>query len=93
MEIVKKVLNWIVFSSMNPEKISLFLKGIIPFLVLIHFSNTTSLGETMDIIVNTIVLLGTAITACMATYGGFRKVAISLLALFSKRNTTGTSTE
>ncbi len=82
MNILKKVFDWIVWSSVNPDKISMTLKGLIPFIVLLNFSNTTTLGQTADIVVNSLVLLGTAVAACVAAYGGMRKVAISISSLF-----------
>lgn len=71
--VVKKVWNWLVYSSADPTKISLTLKGAIPFLVIFlgwkgvdqavvqQFAN-----EGVDLTVNIIILivqLGTALTA------------------------------
>lgn len=85
MNTIKKVFDWIMFSSVNSNSVSLTLKGLVPFLVLLHFSNTTSLNETADVVVNSLVLLGTAISATIAAYGGLRKVVLTLSDLLQSK--------
>lgn len=79
MNILKSIIKWVVFSSKDPARISLTLKGIIPFLVLLNFGDSVSLGEAVDSIVNLVVLSTTWVTGAVATYGALRKVYLSVV--------------
>lgn len=79
-----KVVNWIVWSSKNPENISLTLKFGIPsialFLVWGHFGVTIDESIANDLvkaIIDFIVPLGQAITALGTAYGLLRKVFLT----------------
>ncbi len=74
MEKVKNVFQWLVYSSANPDKLSLTLKAAIPFLVLFKFGDSIQLGGAVDTLVNFIVLTATWISGGMLAYGAIRKV-------------------
>ena len=69
------------WSSVNQDKVSLTLKGFIPFLVLFHFSNVTSLQAVSDSLTNFVVVLGSIVAGVVALYGAGRKVFVTLQTL------------
>ncbi len=71
---LKKVWEWIVYSSANPEKLSLTLKAIVPFLVLFGVKDETVFGGAIDSVVHLISMTGVWITGAVATYGALRKL-------------------
>lgn len=84
MNIIKNgiisLINWILWSSVNPEKISLTLKAGIPFLILFNIGPVEKFNPIIDAIVNLLVLAGTAITAGMAMFGAGRKLILTVAA-------------
>jgi len=79
MNILKKLWDWTVKSSANPEKLSLTLKAGIPYLVL--FVGWTKFGineaevvEATDALVVLLVKVVEIVTAIIAGYGAVRKV-------------------
>ena len=79
MDILKKVIAWLVFSSKNPNNFSLTLKGLIPFLVLINVGDAETLGIVVDAVINVLVLTATWVTGFMTAYGAIRKVYLSFV--------------
>jgi hypothetical protein len=82
MEKVKKVWNWIVWSSENSERISLTLKAGIPTAVLVlgifgyHVPEmlfSGLLAAILDVLMKVVALAGAFITA----YGALRKIYMS----------------
>ena len=81
----KTFLTWLLKSSADPKKLSLTLKGIIPFLVILigwfgigQDIVEPLLSQTADAIVNVIVALLTALTAFQTLYGFVRKIWLTL---------------
>ena len=77
MNILKKVWDWLVYSSSNPEKISLTLKGLVPFAVLFGFVDSGALEAINNAVVNLLVQAGSFVTAGATLYGAVRKVYLS----------------
>ena len=74
MNILKSIWNWVVYSSANPQKLSLTLKAIIPFLALFGVAETDIFDGAIESIVHFVSLTGAWITGAMATYGALRKI-------------------
>lgn len=74
MNILKRIGNWILWSSVNSEKISLTLKTGIPFLVLWGVSDTATLNQLVGTIGQLIVATGTIITGTITLFAFIRKV-------------------
>ena len=73
MNILKKVIDFVIYSSANPENISLTLKGLIPFLVLFNIGDVSLFSGIIDTVVHFVVLTSTWITGAVTTYGAVRK--------------------
>lgn len=71
-----QIINWFIKSSANPANISLTLKGLVSFLVIIGLDATLLDGLTSNF-VDLIVLLGQIITTLMALWGFARKIVNS----------------
>ncbi len=74
----KKIIQWFLYSSKDPAKFALTLKGAIPFLVLLNIGDVEALGTVFDSVANLLVLTGTWATGAMTFYGAARKVYLSL---------------
>lgn len=72
-----KFIQWLIYSSANPQNFSLTMKALIPFLVLFNVSDATSLGEVADTMVNALVLTGTWVAGLITAYGAVRKLWIT----------------
>lgn len=83
MKQIKSFWEWLVLSSKNPNKIALTLKAGIPFLILFHIGDATTLGTVADAIVNVIVQTVTWVSGILAAYGAIRKLYITF---FKKDN-------
>lgn len=80
---IKTIVQWIIYSSANPQNISLTLKGLAPLLVffgLDEITSTSLIGDLGD----TILVLGEVITLGITLYGLARKVAITIYKIFKK---------
>lgn len=87
MKILKKVYTWLRWSSVNPTETALTVKGfltaLVPFLVIasgmfnIH-TDTGTLLELVEVIVNLILQGLTLAGMLMSAYGLFRKVVLSI---------------
>lgn len=70
---LRNIFQWFVYSSTNPQVISLTLKGLIPLLVL--FGIDASVGDTLVDTINQLVLnLGLVFSGFLTLYGIVRKV-------------------
>lgn len=78
MNILKNVWNWVVFSSAYPDKISLTLKALIPFLVMFNVVDPALADNAVDGIVTFVTATITWATAGIATFGLLRKVFYSI---------------
>ncbi len=82
-----KFIEWIIYSSKNPEKLSLFFKSLVAFIptavscfALLHIYVTPeSLGAVLDSIATTITAVGSAVLALTTLYGAIRKVVTALM--------------
>lgn len=74
MDLFKSFWNWLVYSSEDPEKLSLTIKGLIPFLVLLNVGDPIVLNSTADTFTHIIVIVVTAITGIIGAYGALRKI-------------------
>ncbi len=86
-----KILNWIVYSSQNPDKLSLTLTGILTFLTpyiigflhlgYIHISGITNADASQlgAIIIAVITALVTATGGIMTIVGIVRKIVFSTI--------------
>jgi hypothetical protein len=78
MKIVKKVLNWFIWSSVNKDKISLTIKGLLPFIVLLNITDMDSLNSIVGNVGEIIAQIGTMVSACVTIYGLFRKISLTI---------------
>ena len=74
MDYFRKVVQWLLYSSSNPEKLSLTLKAVIPFLVLFNIGDVDTLGNTFDAVINFTVMTGTWVAGAMTLFGAVRKL-------------------
>lgn len=77
MNILKKIWQWLIYSSANPEKLSLTLKAGVAFLVTLGLDKTIG-----DVVANNVlgILLNTAqiITLCGLIWGATRKIGLTI---------------
>lgn len=74
---IKKIALFFIYSSENPQKISLTLKGFIPFIALFGLSSHVSVEDATGIIDGLVALLvlgGQFVAGAVATLGLIRKV-------------------
>lgn len=84
---IQKIWNWIVWSSSNPEKISLTIKGFATFVpalvVLFAFLHIQVTSDTLLAILNDTAIglsaLATFIGVIMSIYGSYRKISTTAL--------------
>ncbi len=91
MQIIKTIFQWVVYSSANPAKLSLTLKGISVFaltlisvyagLAHIDISSITSVDFTriVDAFISFIQAVATIASAVITVYGILRKVILTLM--------------
>lgn len=82
---IKSILNWIVFSSKDPAKVSATLKSIGFFLVFLG-ADTQLVDEASSNVVEFAVQAGTVVTAATTLWYFARKLYFSLHALFISLN-------
>lgn len=80
MNIFKKILSWIYYSSANPESVSLTLKALVPALVFFGIRDVDVFNGSIDIIVHFLSTVGMVITAGISAYGAIRKVYLTVTA-------------
>lgn len=73
---MKKVIMWFVNSSVDPNKVSMTIRGLVPFLALLGVSHIDAV-EFSDSAVDIIVAIGMGISATYSAVGFIRKVALS----------------
>lgn len=73
-----KIWVWFVASSKDPQKLSLTLKGLLPFLALLGVADSGMLDSLSNSVVDIIVQIGTLVTGVVTLYGAVRKVYLSL---------------
>jgi len=71
-----KIIKWFIESSTNPTKLSLTLKGLLPFLVLLGVDSALLDGFSTNVI-DIIVLIGQLLTAFITAWGFARKIALT----------------
>lgn len=75
-----KITQWFLYSSADPTKFSLTLKGFIPFIMLLGAGKYITVGDAsnlIDLFVNALVAVTTAISGLIALYGAARKVYLT----------------
>lgn len=72
--VIKKLIDWVVDSSTNPEKLSLTLQGALPLLMLLGIGNTDIWKNISDNVSNIIMLVGQIATAVVTVVGLIRKI-------------------
>ena len=80
MNIIKSVWNWVVFSSANPQKLSLTLKAIIPALVFFGLGDSELFSGAIESVVHFISMTVAYTSTAVATFGALRKVFNSVFA-------------
>jgi hypothetical protein len=78
METIKKVLNWIIWSSANSKNISLTLRALVPFLVMTGVASSEDLETTIGLTGEIFVQLGALASGIVAIYGLTRKITLTL---------------
>lgn len=73
---MKKIYDWLVQSSADPAKLSLTVRGFIPFLLLFGVDQQV-LDEGSSVLVATIVGLGMVASGAVGAYGLVRKILLS----------------
>jgi hypothetical protein len=68
-----KIYNWIVYSSVNPEAISVTLKGLVPLLVLVGV-DSTHVQALSDNASQLVVQIGIALSGIVTAFGLARKI-------------------
>ena len=74
LNILKKIYNWIVWSSVNEDKISLTLKAGFPLLALWGISNTQVLTDLTGSAGNLVVSIWQVMTGLLTVFGLLRKI-------------------
>ena len=82
MNTLKNVWNWVLFSSANPDKISLTLKALIPFLVFLKVGDIDTLNGTFEVVGHFVLLTVTWVSGAITAFGALRKLWYSF---FPKR--------
>lgn len=77
MKFLHKVYRFIVWSSVNKNKISLTLKGLVPFLVLWGLADSATFTQAIGNIGNIIGLTAQIATGAVTIYGLVRKIYVS----------------
>lgn len=75
--IIKSVLQWIINSSTNPQALSLTIKGLLSFLIVLGVEGAV-IDEATSGLVNIILLLANVITLGTAVWGFARKINITI---------------
>lgn len=77
-----KKMNKYLASSVNPEKLSLTIKGIlvglVPLIIVLTGLNQAELNEVIEGIIQAVTGITTAIAGVMTAYGLLRKIWIKL---------------
>lgn|GEM_PF-2786526 len=77
MKIFNMIGEWLWWSSKNPDKVSLTIKGLLGFLAILGVKGIEDAEGFSNAIVNVIVLVVQIFTAIMAVWGFIRKVYIT----------------
>jgi len=73
---ITKIINWFVWSSANPNALSLTLKGLVPLLLLVGIDANDG-GILADNVSQAVLGIGYVITAVVTVGGLLRKIASS----------------
>lgn len=77
MSILKKVYEWFVYSSKDPAKLALTIKGIAAFAVLFGVDSVI-VDEGVGHMVNIVTALGMLLSAGAGSWGFVRKIWITI---------------
>lgn len=72
----RKIVEWFVYSSKNPQKIALTIKGLIPFLALLGLDSAVVEGAA-NTVGEIVAQTATLIAAFIALWGLLRKLYYS----------------
>lgn len=79
--IIKKVFQWLVYSSANPQKFALSLKAGFVFLAFLGFDKYITPDQSESIIDSVVIILsaiGTLIAGSMTITGAVRKIWLTI---------------
>ena len=71
---MRDIFQWFVYSSKNPQLVSLTVKGLVPMLLLLGIDAT---GELEGAIEDTVMGIGLTLSALATLYGLVRKIWLS----------------
>lgn len=75
---LKKIYNWFVYSSANPQNIALTLRAGIPLLVILGLDSVW-LEDIANNVVDLVVAIGALLTGVATIYGLSRKIVLSIV--------------
>lgn len=75
----KTIFQWFVYSSKDPQKIALTLKGLVPFLVLLGVADQHVLDAASDSLGEVLVAGAEVVTGAIAVWGLVRKFYITFV--------------
>ena len=75
---IKNALQWFIYSSKDPQKIALTVKGLVPLVALLGFFDQNLLDSASDSIGEVVVAIGQVLTAGMVVWGLVRKIYLTL---------------
>lgn len=76
---MQKLFSWFLMSSKNPANVSLTVKGIVSFLVVLGITDSVNADASTEAIVHIISIIGEVITLLIALWGFARKLANTFL--------------
>lgn len=77
IDFIKDIVSWIMWSSVNEEKISLTLRGFIPFLVFLGISDISTLNQLVGTFGQLIISTAQGVSLIIAIVGFARKLLVS----------------
>ena len=79
---MKDIFNWIVVSSANSEKVSLFVKGLVIAGAFFGI-DAAVIGQLGNELAHLAVLVGAVVASAASAYGLIRKVYLTVIAKYS----------
>lgn len=80
---IKKIFQWFVYSSVNPQDFALTLKALVPLLIFFGLDEVTSTSLIGDL-GDTILIIGQVISLLVTLFGLGRKIALTIYAWIKK---------